>query len=194
MTQIVVTVSTRILIIWSAYLMTYRGSNKDFKGDAQHLPDGVRRHDVFHSLTRLTGWRWGESGPVVLLVHGWESNTGRKLPLVEPLLGQGYRVFAFDAPGHGLSPDAGTNLIDVGCAVQSITEQHGPFDSIISLGQPLQPLCWRMNRSLHHANWFCFRPCVTYNSRLMFLATLHAFRPRARRDLKLKSLVGWDYL
>lgn len=177
MTQVVVTVSTTLLITWSANLMTNRDANKDFKGDVKHLswglrclrlivqvtgrffpelciplvvyifthprrkkdtnyahrmPGGARRLDVIHNLTRLTGWTWGEAGPAVLLVHGWESNVGRMLALVEPLLEQGYRVFAFDAPGHGLSPDAATNLIDVGYAVQSVIEQHGPFESIIA--------------------------------------------------------------
>ncbi len=58
-----------------------------------------------------------------------------------------------------------------------------------SLGQPPQPLCWRVNRSLDHANWFCFRPCMTYNSRLMFLETLHDYYLCARCALRPKSLV-----
>ena len=113
------------------YIFTHPRRKKDVSY-AQHLPAGARRVDVFHNLMRLIGWTWGETGPAVLLVHGWESNAGRMLTLVEPLLEQGFRVFAFDAPGHGLSPNAATNLVDVGYAVQSIIEQHGPFDSIIA--------------------------------------------------------------
>lgn len=96
-----------------------------------HLPAGARRITVFHNLTKLTGWTWGETGPAVLLIHGWEGHTGRMIPLVEPLLEQGYRVFALDAPGHGLSPAAKTHLLDVGHAIQATMEQHGPFYGVI---------------------------------------------------------------
>jgi pimeloyl-ACP methyl ester carboxylesterase len=75
---------------------------------------------------------WGDTGPAVLLVHGWESHVGRMLPLVQPLLNQGYRVVAFDAPGHGLSPRTATHIIDVGDAVQDVIEQFGPFEGIIA--------------------------------------------------------------
>lgn len=96
------------------------------------LPDGGRRIVVFHNMTKLTGWAWGEDGPAVLLIHGWEGHTGRMTPLVEPLLNAGYRVFALDAPGHGLSPDAKTHLLDVGQAIRATMEQHGPFHGVIA--------------------------------------------------------------
>ncbi len=52
---------------------------------------------------KLTGWRWGWRGPTVLLVHGW-AGRGRQLgAFAAPLVEAGYRVVAYDAPGHGLS-------------------------------------------------------------------------------------------
>ncbi|MEQ8674462.1 MAG: alpha/beta fold hydrolase [Aggregatilineales bacterium] len=98
----------------------------------EQLPAGARRIDVFHNLTKITGWAWGEAGPSILLIHGWEGHTGRMIPLIEPLLQQGYRVFTLDAPGHGLSPATKTNLVDVGYAIQAMMEQHGPFFGIIA--------------------------------------------------------------
>ncbi len=95
------------------------------------LPAGARRIEVFHNLTKLTSWTWGDSGPAVLLVHGWEGHTGRMVPLIQPLLDEGYRVFTLDAPGHGLSPSARTHLIDVGYAIQAMLEQHGPFFGVV---------------------------------------------------------------
>ncbi len=103
---------------------------KDYDYTAQ-LPQGARRVEVIHNLTKLTGWAWGESGPAVLLTHGWEGHTGRMIPLITPLLEQGYRVFTLDAPGHGLSPNAKTHLLDVGYAIQAMMEQHGPFYGVI---------------------------------------------------------------
>jgi pimeloyl-ACP methyl ester carboxylesterase len=96
------------------------------------LPAGGRRIVVFHNMSKLTGWAWGDDGPAILLVHGWEGHTGRMIPLVEPLLNAGYRVFALDAPGHGLSPQAKTHLLDVGQAIRAMMEQHGPFHGVIA--------------------------------------------------------------
>jgi pimeloyl-ACP methyl ester carboxylesterase len=96
------------------------------------LPDGARRLAVQHNSQSLTGWAWGDSGPAILVLHGWESHTGRMLPLIKPLLAQGYRVFALDAPGHGLSPQARTHLLDVGEAIRAMMTQHGPFYGVIA--------------------------------------------------------------
>ncbi|MBT2767297.1 alpha/beta fold hydrolase [Stenotrophomonas sp. ISL-67] len=51
----------------------------------------------------VAGWAWGDSGPTILLVHGWGGNAGQLCSLVAPLRRQGFRVVAFDAPAHGAS-------------------------------------------------------------------------------------------
>lgn len=50
----------------------------------------------------LRAWSWG-SGPLVVLVHGWEGRGSQLAPFVAPLVARGHRVVAFDAPGHGKS-------------------------------------------------------------------------------------------
>lgn len=125
----------RLLPVWSTRLMLYLFLQPRRKKDmnyAAHLPPGARRLQIFHNLTRLTGWTWGDTGPAVLLVHGWEGHTGRMAPMVKPLLDQGFRVVAFDAPGHGLSPHTATHLIDYRDAIQDVIEQHGPFYGIVA--------------------------------------------------------------
>jgi hypothetical protein len=63
------------------------------RADARTLPS---RHGD------LAAWAWGPlEGPRVLLVHGWEGRGAQLGPLVEPLTAAGFRVFVFDAPGHG---------------------------------------------------------------------------------------------
>jgi pimeloyl-ACP methyl ester carboxylesterase len=49
---------------------------------------------------RLSFHAWGE-GPTLLLLHGWGSRGSRLVDLVDPLTAAGYRVVAWDAPGHG---------------------------------------------------------------------------------------------
>lgn len=51
----------------------------------------------------LQTYRWSNTGEVVLLVHGWESNSYRWRFLIKKLQKEGYSVIAFDAPAHGYS-------------------------------------------------------------------------------------------
>ena len=96
----------------------------------EDLPAGVQHIGIYHNLGRLEGYRWGSSAqPGVLLVHGWESHTGRLLPLARALISAGYRVVAFDGPGHGLSPRHKTNVRDFGDAVERAIEQAEPIPS-----------------------------------------------------------------
>lgn len=96
------------------------------------LPAGATRLAVQHNNQTLTGWCWDGDGPAILVMHGWESHTGRMAPLIEGLLAEGYRVCALDAPGHGMSPQANTHLQDVGEAIRAMMVQHGPFHGIVA--------------------------------------------------------------
>jgi len=59
--------------------------------------------NLAHQNETITGYRWGGGAKKVLLVHGWQSHTYRWKAYVDQLLKHDYTVFAFDAPGHGLS-------------------------------------------------------------------------------------------
>jgi pimeloyl-ACP methyl ester carboxylesterase len=80
----------------------------------------------------LAGYRWGESGPVVLLVHGWESHAGRMRAFIRPLVARGYRVVAFDAPAHGASPGKQSNLPEWTRAVRRVIHEVGPVEAVIA--------------------------------------------------------------
>lgn len=49
-------------------------------------------------------WRWGGSGPIVLLQHGWNGHAGQFACLLAPLLAAGCQVIALAGPGHAGSP------------------------------------------------------------------------------------------
>jgi pimeloyl-ACP methyl ester carboxylesterase len=55
-------------------------------------------------LNGLSATTWGEEGPTVLLLHGWQRNRHSMTGFVTPLMAHGYRVVAIDAPAHGDSP------------------------------------------------------------------------------------------
>ncbi len=81
---------------------------------------------------RIATYTWGEDGPWVLLVHGWSGRGTQMAPFVEPLLKAGYRVLAFDAPGHGKSAGNGTSALEIIDTMTLLEEQYGPFHAIIT--------------------------------------------------------------
>ncbi|MEE4297768.1 MAG: alpha/beta hydrolase [Wenzhouxiangella sp.] len=96
------------------------------------LPNGAKQLAINYRDQDLTAWRWGDQGPSVLLVHGWEDHSGAMLSLVEPLRERGYCVVAMDAPGHGLSPAMDTHLLDTSESLAAVMRQLGRFQAIIA--------------------------------------------------------------
>jgi pimeloyl-ACP methyl ester carboxylesterase len=85
---------------------------------------------------RVSGWALGE-GPTVLLVHGWGGYAGQLLGFAAPLVERGFRVVAYDAPGHGLSEDSRlgryqSNFFEFEAALHEAAARHGPFHGLIA--------------------------------------------------------------
>ena len=80
----------------------------------------------------LRAWVWGDEGPTVLLVHGWQGRGAQLATLVPRLLDEGYRVAAFDAPAHGDTPGTHSSLFSFRDAVLAMDDALGPFHAIIT--------------------------------------------------------------
>lgn len=80
----------------------------------------------------IQAWRWGTSGPVVVLAHGWEGRGSQLTPFVRPLLDAGYSVVTFDAPGHGASPGARSSLPHFSWALTAVVEATEPPHAILA--------------------------------------------------------------
>jgi len=71
----------------------------------QALLDIASRIDVVCDDKRIPVYSWGPpAGKVVFCAYGWGYNAGRWRHYVPALIKAGYRVVAFDPPGHGLAP------------------------------------------------------------------------------------------
>ncbi len=81
----------------------------------------------------LRAWSWG-SGPIVILVHGWEGRGSQMATFVEPLVAAGRTVIAFDAPGHGGSDGKRSSIVHFAWALRSVVEQvsNGEVDAVIA--------------------------------------------------------------
>ncbi|MBE0669019.1 MAG: alpha/beta hydrolase [Anaerolineales bacterium] len=75
---------------------------------------------------------WGDSGPTVLLMHGWGGARAQMTGFVAPLLSAGYRVVAYDQPAHGESDGKMTNLIEIAPTMSSVMKHEGEFDVVIA--------------------------------------------------------------
>jgi pimeloyl-ACP methyl ester carboxylesterase len=75
---------------------------------------------------------WGESGPAVLLMHGWGGARVQMTGFVDPLLSSGYRVVAYDQVAHGESSGKMTNLLEIAPTMDLINEKEGNFEAIIA--------------------------------------------------------------
>jgi pimeloyl-ACP methyl ester carboxylesterase len=121
---------------WQHDGQTQNGNAGNGNGNAGHSKDGhskdghrkAQHNKAQHSKARHSKMNEGDAEPMVqvptvLLVHGWEFHAGRMTPLVQPLLQQGFRVVAFNAPAHGGSSGKGLNAVAYARAAHAVIER-----------------------------------------------------------------------
>lgn len=86
---------------------------------------------VWKPSQTLHVYEWGE-GPVALLVHGWNGRAAQFHKVIEFLRIRGYKVVAYDAPGHGLSSGTECDLPAMVAALEMVHAHYGSVDLIVS--------------------------------------------------------------
>jgi pimeloyl-ACP methyl ester carboxylesterase len=81
--------------------------------------------------TGLHARSWGESGPLVLALHGWRGRTTQFRPLAATLLARGMRTVALDLPGHGVSVGDSTTPRLIGELLVELDKIVGPVHAAI---------------------------------------------------------------
>jgi pimeloyl-ACP methyl ester carboxylesterase len=76
--------------------------------------------------TYLETYIWEGNSTVILLVHGWESNTSRWEKLLPYLQKTGSTIVALDAPGHGLSGGSEFNVIKYATYIDVAVKEYRP--------------------------------------------------------------------
>lgn len=77
-------------------------------------------------------WSWGDGPRTALLVHGWEGRGSQLGSFVQPLVDAGFRVVAFDAPGHGDAESDRASLFDHADAVARVARVVGPVSAFLA--------------------------------------------------------------
>lgn len=78
-------------------------------------------------------YHWGEPGAsLALLSYGWGYNAGRWRHFVPVLLEAGFRVIAYDPPGHGQAPAGQLTLPENAAIIADLIEAYGPAEAILA--------------------------------------------------------------
>lgn len=109
---------------------------RPFRSKLQHHHHGFlssgKRFVLPHAAEKIQAYSWGHGSKKVLFLHGWQSHSFRWKNYIEALDKNEYTVYAFDAPGHGLSSGKFLHVPLYSEVVKSFIEHVGKVDSIVS--------------------------------------------------------------
>jgi pimeloyl-ACP methyl ester carboxylesterase len=92
---------------------------------------GAERLEIHTPSGRVALQRLG-TGPVVLLLHGWEGQAADLASFAPPLIAAGFQVLAMDLPAHGDSEGRQTNIPHSARALRAVVDMLGPLHAVIA--------------------------------------------------------------
>ena len=147
---------------------------------------------------RDRGWTWGEQGPLVLLMHGWGSRASRFRFFVPALVGAGFRVVAFDGPGHGQTGGTRASLPEFAAALTAVAHATGEVAGVIGHSLGGAAALFAMSRGLRPAPWWPSRhpPSrrCTSTASCATCACRARVRDRIRANLEARFGIKWSDL
>lgn len=155
------------------------------------------RFTVPHAGQQLACWRWG-NGPLVLLMHGWGSRAGRFRLFVPRLVEMGFRVVAFDGPGHGFTGGTSASLPQFAAALKAVADATGPASAFIGHSLGGAAALFAMGRLLPPAPAVVIAapsdPVVFWHRFVKHLAIPRVVRDRLQANLEHRLGVTWSDL
>jgi len=94
------------------------------------LASGFASHEI-ELRPGLFARTWGDSGPLVLALHGWRGRTTQFGPLAAALATRGLRTIALDLPGHGRSIGTRATPRTLGELLIEVTRITGPAHAVV---------------------------------------------------------------
>ena len=87
-----------------AFNLFQKTREKSIRPNENRFYNMSRHFKVSHHIEEIDCYEMGSpDNPMVLLVHGWDSNAGSMGGIAFELVEQGYFVVAFNLPAHGFS-------------------------------------------------------------------------------------------
>ena len=119
-------------IVKKVYQAFFSPSQYEVKSADREIIERGNNYRIPFDGGELAVTSWGDSGPSVLLMHGWGGARAQMTGFVAPLLSAGYRVVAYDQPAHGESDGKMTNLIEIAPTMSLVMKREGEFDAVIA--------------------------------------------------------------
>ena len=99
------------------------------KLSTENLPlvlQNVPTYDLMIEGYPIKTYVWKGNENIILLVHGWESNTARWERLLPYLQKTGSTIVAVDAPAHGLSGGTEFNMVKYASFIDVVVQNYQP--------------------------------------------------------------------
>jgi pimeloyl-ACP methyl ester carboxylesterase len=128
-------------------------------------------------------YRWGEAEKRVLLVHGWGGRATQFAALVPLLLGAGYQVVGYDAPGHGASSGEFASGPASARAARQTAERSGPIYAVIAHSLGASAAAIALDQGLRLEKAIMLAPLVFILPSLHTFADHHAASENVRAAL-----------
>lgn len=114
----------------SVFLQPVRGARRMPR--EQGYLEGARPVGLRGEAGKLAAWEWGApAAPLVGLLHGWEGHGAQLGAFAAPLVAAGFRVLAWDHPGHGDSEGTEAHVPLLARMLPEIEAQAGRFHALI---------------------------------------------------------------
>lgn len=91
--------------------------------EQRELRQQARCFQLEDNRNKIQVFEWG-TGPLVLLVHGWEGRALQLDALIRALLEKGYKVAAFDQKGHGESSTRYSSYPEIARSTALVTAHY----------------------------------------------------------------------
>ena len=124
----------------------------------QDVLKGSRPVSLVHNSLPIAVNLWGNEGPVILLVHGWNGRGTQLCAFVKPLLSAGYQVVSFDAPGHGKTPGNKSSIFEISDVILAVDKQFGPIHGVIAHSFGVLCIAMALNQNFRTDCAICISP------------------------------------
>jgi pimeloyl-ACP methyl ester carboxylesterase len=100
---------------------------KEIRKREESFYSDVKHFKVASESEPIHCYEMGDNnGPLVFLVHGWDSNAGSMSMLASRFVDMGYRIIAFNLPGHAFYKSKSTNLLECKKAMEAVVDFIDP--------------------------------------------------------------------
>ena len=94
----------------------------------------AERFQLKIDIRNIAAYSWGNenSNKAAVFMHGWAGHAAQPSNLIEKLVDQGYKVYGFDAPGHGSSDGSRTHGFEFAELLAQLQSKIGNVDLLVS--------------------------------------------------------------